>query len=67
LDLSHPKTAYDPELFRRDIRPGLADLRLSEIVEAIGCSKAWAGDIRRDKRTPHVSTWAALGQLVGAK
>ena len=27
--------------------------------------KASASDIRRGKWTPHVSTWAALGQLVG--
>jgi hypothetical protein len=50
---------------RRDILPRLATVRLSEIVRAIGCSKASASDIRRGKRTPHVSTWAALAALAG--
>jgi hypothetical protein len=41
--------------------------RRSEIVEAVGCCKASASDYRRGKRTPHVSTWAALARLVGVK
>ena len=36
---------------------------LRVIVQAIGCSKASASDIRRGKRTPHVSTWQALAKL----
>ena len=40
-------------------------MKLSEIAEAAGCSKAYASDIRRGKRTPHMSTWEALEQLVG--
>jgi hypothetical protein len=55
--------SYDPELFRREILPRLRTVKLSEIVEAIGCSKASASDIRRGKRTPHVSTWTALADL----
>ncbi|MGA2806217.1 MAG: hypothetical protein ABSF89_17845 [Acidimicrobiales bacterium] len=38
---------------------------LAEIMEAAGCSKASASDYRRGKRMPHVSTWGALGELVG--
>jgi transcriptional regulator with XRE-family HTH domain len=38
-------------------------VRLSEIAEAIGCSRASASDIRRGKRTPHVSTWATLAAI----
>lgn len=53
--------------FRPDILPRLATVRLSEIVRAIGCSKASASDIRRGKRTPHVSTWAALAALAGVE
>jgi hypothetical protein len=41
--------AYDPELFRRDILPALRTVRLSEIVEATGMSKASASDVRRGK------------------
>jgi hypothetical protein len=55
---------YDPELFGREIPPRLRTVPLAQIVEAIGCSKASASDIRRGKRTPHVSTWGALGALV---
>jgi CRISPR-associated endonuclease Cas1 len=64
-DKANPGVVYDPELFRREILPRLANVPLSEIVEAAGCSKASASDIRRGKRTPHVSTWAALAGLVG--
>jgi hypothetical protein len=41
----------------------LAGVRLSEIMEAAGCCKASASDYRRGKRTPHVSTWPALGAI----
>ena len=58
---------YDPDLFRRDILPMLRTAKLSEIVEAIGCSKASASDIRRGKRTPHVSTWGPLAALAAVK
>jgi hypothetical protein len=61
----NPDTVYDPELFRRGILPRLGTLPLAEIMEAAGCSKASASDYRRGKRTPHVSTWKALAELVG--
>jgi hypothetical protein len=48
--------AYDPGSFRRDIWPRLARVPLKDIIEAIGCSMATASNIRRGKRTPHVST-----------
>jgi predicted transcriptional regulator len=63
-DKANPGTVYDPELFCREILPRLAGVRLSEIAEAAGCSKAYASDVRRGKWTPHVSTWAALARLV---
>jgi CRISPR-associated endonuclease Cas1 len=62
-DKVNPDAVYDPELFRREILPKLAGVKLSEIAEAAGCSKAYASDIRRGKWTPHVSTWGALTQL----
>jgi hypothetical protein len=64
-DKANPDAAYDPELFRREILPRLALVKLSEIAEAAGCSKAYASDIRRGKWTPHVSTWGALSELAG--
>ena len=61
---ANPNTSYDPEWFRRDILPRLATVKLAEIADAAGCSKASASDIRRGKWTPHVSTWRALAALV---
>jgi CRISPR-associated endonuclease Cas1 len=66
-DKANPDTAYDPELFRREILPRLAGVKLSEIAEAAGCSKASASDIRRGKWAPHVSTWRALAELAGVE
>jgi len=63
-DKANPDTVYDPDLFRRDILPKLAGVKLTEIAEEAGCSKAYASDIRRGRWTPHVSTWGALGRLV---
>ena len=44
--------------------PRLRTVPLAEIIAAVGCCKASASDYRRGKRTPHVSTWSALGELV---
>ena len=66
-DKANPGAVYDPELFRREILPRLASVKLMDIAEAAGCSKASASDIRRGKWTPHVSTWAALAGLAGAE
>jgi len=62
-DEANPDVDYDPELFSREILPGLAGVKLAEIVEAIGCSKGYASVIRAGKQTPHVSTWQALKGL----
>ena len=64
-DKANPGTVHDPELFRREILPRLATVKLMDIAEAAGCCKASASDIRRGKWEPHVSTWAALAALVG--
>jgi hypothetical protein len=64
-DKANPGAVYDPGLFRREILPRLAGVKLSEIADAAGCCKASASDIRRGKWTPHVSTWSALAALVG--
>jgi hypothetical protein len=54
---------YDPGLFRRDVLPRLPGLKLLDIAEVAGCSKASASDIRRGKWTLHVSTRTALAGL----
>jgi CRISPR-associated endonuclease Cas1 len=63
-DKANPGTVHDPELFSREILPGLRTVKLSEIVEATGLSKSYASQVRAGKFTPHVSTWAALTRLV---
>ncbi len=65
-DRANPGVTYDRGMFRRDIWPGLATIPLAEIARAAECSKASASDIRRGKRTPHVSTWPALATLSGS-
>jgi hypothetical protein len=62
-DRANPGVAYDPELFRREILPGLRAVKLSAIVEAAGISKGYASQVRAGKYTPHVSTWQALAAL----
>ncbi len=66
-DKANPGAFYDPELFPREILPGLLNVKLMDIAEAAGCCKASASDIRRGKWTPHVSTWTALAELVEVK
>jgi hypothetical protein len=62
---ANPDAVYEPELFRREILPRLATVKLMDIAEAAGCSKASASDIGRGKWAPHVSAWAALAKVTG--
>jgi hypothetical protein len=66
-DKANPDAVYDPELFRREILPRLAGVKLSEIVEATGMSKSFASQVRAGKFTPHVSTWLALAGLASTE
>ena len=66
-DQAHPDVDYDPDLFRREILPGLAGVKLATIVDAIGCSKSFASTIRAGRQIPHVSTWGALAQIADLK
>ena len=62
---ANPGTTYDPELFRREILPRLAGVKLSKMTEATGMSKGFASQVRASKATPHVSMWRSLANLVG--
>ena len=55
----------DPSIYRERIWPKLADLKLSQLMEATGYSKGYCSTIRAGTWTPHVSTWPALARLVG--
>ena len=57
----------DRDWYRAEVLPRLGRHKLSEIVEASGCSKASASDYRAGRHVPHVSTWAALAELVGVE
>ena len=54
-------------MFRQEILPKLATVKIREIIEATGLSKGYASTIRAAKFAPHVSTWSALGELAGVE
>jgi CRISPR-associated endonuclease Cas1 len=54
----------DPDYFRLEILPGLAKVKLTDIMAATGISKAFASQIRAGKFIPHASTWADLSRLM---
>lgn len=60
---ANPGAAFDPEMFRRDILPGLATVKLADIMKAASISKSYASQVRSGECTPHVSTWKALSHL----
>jgi hypothetical protein len=57
---ANPGAGYDPERFAQEILPGLAGVKLSEIVEVTGLSKSYASTVRAGKWTPHVSYLIAV-------
>ncbi len=59
----HPGEAGDPEVFQRTIMPGLAGVKLSEIMAACGVSKSTASMVRSGKHRPALRHWEALSAL----
>jgi CRISPR-associated endonuclease Cas1 len=53
------------EVYRRDIQPKLASVKLPTLMAAIGVSKGYATDIRSGRRMPHPRHWELLGRVVG--
>src|SRR5439155_23951778 len=53
----------DPEVFRRDILPGLQGVPLARIVVRTGLSLRYASLIRRGERIPHPMHWEALQRM----
>jgi hypothetical protein len=66
-DAAHGDEPYDPDLFRRDILPGLTDVKLTDIMAVTGWSKSFASRVRAGRSVPHVSTWTALAELAGVE
>ncbi len=56
----------DPEVFRREILPGLQGVPLARIVVRTGLSLRYASLIRRGERVPHAMHWAALRAAAGS-
>jgi len=61
----HPGLTGDPDDFRRNILPGLAEIKLAEIVTACGVSKSTASTIRSGRHVPALRHWSALARLAG--
>jgi len=60
-DAEHDRA--DPEIFRREILPGLADVPLGALMRATGLSKRYVWLIRRGGYVPHPRRWEALRGL----
>lgn len=59
----HGSAAVDPDVFTRDILPGLATVPLRAMVEATGLGKSFCSLVRRGRSVPHQRHWEALAQL----
>jgi CRISPR-associated protein Cas1 len=53
------------EIYRRQIQPKLASVKLPTIKTALGISNVYAINIRAGKRVPHPRHWHRLAQLAG--
>ncbi len=62
----HPGAVADAEHFRETILPGLASVRLREIMDALGCTKSTASLIRSGRFLPALRHWPKLAELAGA-
>jgi len=54
----------DPEVFRREIAPGLNAFKLAELMAVTGLGKGSCSKIRSGKVVPHPRHWDALGELL---
>jgi CRISPR-associated protein Cas1 len=59
----HPDERGDPDEYRRTILPGLALVKLVEIMAACGISKTTASQWRAGRATPALRHWEALRHL----
>jgi hypothetical protein len=59
----HPDERGDPEEFRRTILPGLANIKLAEMMSTCGVSKTTASQWRAGQTTPSYRHWETLRRL----
>lgn len=62
-DAEHEDEA-DPEVFRREILPGLQEVSLGSMAKATGLSEGYCSFIRRGIKIPHQRHWENLRALV---
>lgn len=58
-DLEHPDRT-DPDLYRREIIPGVEQMSLKAIQRATGLSAGYSTKIRRGEVVPHPRWWDAM-------
>jgi hypothetical protein len=56
---AHPERA-DPDVFRRDVLPGMQSTSLGELVRRTGLSVSYCARIRRGEEVPHERWWVVL-------
>lgn len=56
----------DPEIFRREILPGLQHARIAELAVATGLSEHYCSLIRLGKKVPHPRHWEVLREVSGS-
>jgi hypothetical protein len=56
----HRGAHVDPDIFRREILPGLRAVSLSTLMQATGLSRPYCAAIRKGEKTPHPRHWEAL-------
>jgi hypothetical protein len=61
--IAHPGTIVDPELFAREILPGLQRVPLSELARATGLTAGYLSLVRSGKRVPHPRHWVLLVEV----
>ena len=57
----------DPEVFRREILPGLGSVSLDAMAEATGLTKGYCSFVRRGLKTPHRRHWTILHRLATSR
>jgi hypothetical protein len=61
--VEHPNAQSNPDVFRREILPGLANIKIDEIAAACGIARSWASLVRSGKKVPAMRHWRVLAQL----
>jgi hypothetical protein len=61
---THPDTIVDPDVFAREILPGLQRVPVTELARATGLTDGYLSQIRRGKKVPHPRHWPELNAAI---